>query len=247
MISSATTLYKQKFRGDDVEVPRTPREPSMGDYGKSPMSSPTRTPRATPLKPPSYPTSPIYTRNDSPTKDEPLPLSGDRDRFRVSQPAVSGITFEEAEAWGAEQARTAEEQLEQMKREMRKQQAQLQEQIEKNEERDSKISIIDAKLNDILRVLNTWPVSLSQSDSAERLRGVVTKWYLSLMHSLQKSRSSHGRSLQGLLSCWRSWLALANVTLNPVRICWQRAGCGKGKREDAGRKRTCPCHGTRTR
>ena len=203
MIASATTLYKQKFRGDDLEVPRTPREPSMGDYGKSPMSSPTRTPRATSLTTPSYPTSPIYPRNDSPTKDDSLPLSGDRDRFRISQPAVSGITFEEAEAWGVEQARTAEEQLEQMKQEMRKQQAQLQEQIEKNEERDSKISTIDAKLNDILRVLNTWPVSPESISQilTERLRGLVTKWYLSLMHSLQKSRSSHRCSLQGLLSC----------------------------------------------
>lgn len=124
--------------------------PIEGDFGESPTG---RTPRATSLASATRTTSPSPTRpsvslrsNESSTQD----YHSSRDKFRLA----------EAEAWSAEQTQSTEQQLEQMKREMRKQQKQLQEQIAHNETRDAKISIIDAKLDDILRVLNTWPVSL---------------------------------------------------------------------------------------
>lgn len=153
MIASATSLYKQKFRPAELDLPHT-GSPVEGDLGESPTG---RTPRATSLASATRSSSPSPTRpsvglrsNESSTRD----YQSSRDKFRLA----------EAEAWSAQQTQSTEQQLEQMKREMRKQQKQLQEQIEHNEARDSKISIIDAKLDDILRVLNTWPVSLRLID-----------------------------------------------------------------------------------
>ena len=149
MINSASALYKQKFRGDlDIPQVSPARQPS-GNLDKSPLVSPVAisTPRGRPLATPG---------GDS---GSPRPDSFTRANYATAG-GMPDVSAAEAEAWGAEQARTAHQQLAQMRQEMRKQESKLQAQIEQNAVLESKISIVDAKLDDILRVVNTWPVSL---------------------------------------------------------------------------------------
>jgi len=168
MIRQATALYQLKLRGD-LDVPQVSParlQPSMGDLDKSPRPSPIviSTPRGAPCG---------EEEGDS---GSPCPDSFARANYATpgGMPSVSAA---EAEAWSEEQARTAQQQLAQMRQEMRKQENRLQAQIEQNEVLESKISVVDAKLDDILRVINTWPVSL---DFVPRLHALTSLTHFSL-------------------------------------------------------------------